>query len=100
MPHETFTRALHNALNEWQHKAVHLKQGKHLLAACAGSGKSHTIIHRLEQLVHDGVDPARIGAFTFAKDAAGELQKRAKALQFPETLVISTLHSLCYTILR
>lgn len=99
MDHETCTRTLHKTLNEWQHKAVHLKQGKHLLASCAGSGKTTTVIYRIEQLIHDGVDPSRIGAFTFAKDAAGEMQKRAKALGFPESLVISTLHSLCYTIL-
>jgi DNA helicase II / ATP-dependent DNA helicase PcrA len=98
--HETCTRTLHKDLNEWQHKAVHLRDGKHLLAACAGSGKTKTIIHRIEQLIYDGVDPTRIGAFTFGKDAASEMQKRAKVLNFPETLSISTLHSLCYTILK
>lgn len=97
---ETCTRDLHLKLNEHQHKAVHLDKGAHLLAACAGSGKTHVITLRIEQLLQDGVDPKKIGAFTFARDAAQEMQKRGNTLGYPEDLRIGTLHSLCYEILR
>lgn len=63
------------------------------------SGKTHTLIYRIEQLVYDGANPNDIGVFTFAKDAANELQKRLKDLGLKD-VTASTLHSLCYSILR
>jgi DNA helicase II / ATP-dependent DNA helicase PcrA len=93
------TRELHSKLNHYQHEVVHLKEGQYLVSACAGSGKSTVIVARTEQLIKDGVNPNKIGAFTFAKFAAGELQKKLKALEI-STVTVSTLHALCYNILR
>lgn len=95
----TCTRQLHSKLNPYQHEVVHLKEGQYLVSACAGSGKSTTLVSRIEQLIHDGVSPEKIGAFTFAKFAAGELSKRLKLLDIT-TVNVSTLHALCYNVLR
>lgn len=96
----TCNRPLHNELNEAQHKAVHLKEGNYVIAATAGAGKTKVVTLRIEQLLQDGVDPSRIGAFTFTRDAAQEMQTRGNALGFPKELRIGTLHSLAYEILR
>lgn len=93
-------RPLHENLNEQQHKAVHLNTGSYLMAACAGAGKTKVITLRIENLIATGVDPQKIGAFTFTRDAAKEMQKRGEALGYPENMRIGTLHSLCYEILR
>lgn len=95
----TCTRELHKKLNNFQHEVVHQGAGQFLVSACAGSGKTTTLIDRIEQLILDGANPADIGVFTFAKDAANELQKRLKAIDLKE-VTASTLHSLCYSILR
>lgn len=93
-------RQLHAELNEAQHLAVHLKEGKYVIAATAGAGKTKVVTLRIEQLLQDGVEPSRIAAFTFTRDAANEMQTRGNALGFPKELRIGTLHSLAYEILR
>lgn len=92
-------RVIHAGLNTYQHEAVHLRDGRFVLAASAGAGKTSVVVLRVEQLIQDGIDPARIGAFTFAKDAATEMVERGRSLGFPQ-LRIGTLHSLCYEIIR
>lgn len=89
-----------NSLNEHQLKAINKINGRFVLAACAGSGKTRTVVLRMLNLLMNGVPPGRIGAFTFAKDAAREMQERGNGLGFPKDLRIGTLHSLCWEILQ
>jgi DNA helicase-2/ATP-dependent DNA helicase PcrA len=98
-PVEECTRDLHERLNPEQHRAVHWGRGPVVLAAAAGAGKTTVVTLRVEQLVHDGVDPTRIGAFTFGNDAAKEIEDRLHKLGV-KTAKVSTIHSLCYEILR
>ncbi len=62
-----------------------------LVIAGAGSGKTRTVMARIERLINEGVDPKSILALTFSRRAAQELQHRAygqlKEVQW------TTLHS-------
>lgn len=62
-----------------------------LVIAGAGSGKTRTIMARIERLIGEGVDPHSILSLTFSRRAAQELQHRAygqlKQVQW------TTLHS-------
>ena len=100
MNYENCTDPAHQALNVLQHQAVHAKDGRYLLAACAGSGKTRVVIQRIGQLLQEEVPPGSVGAFTFAKDAAQEMSNRSATLGFPRELRFGTLHSLCLEILR
>jgi len=96
----TCTRPIHVNLNEYQHDAVHAQDGSFVLAAAAGAGKTTVVTLRIEQLIYAGIDPLKIGAFTFGKDAAGEMHSRCLALGVAKDLRIGTIHSLCNEILR
>lgn len=94
-----YSAQLWNCLNEHQHAAAMAGPGQFVLAATAGSGKTLTIVLRIEQLVQSGVLPARIGAFTFSRDAAQEMTTRAALLGLSDVR-IGTLHSLCWDIVQ
>ncbi|HET9045335.1 MAG TPA: ATP-dependent helicase [Casimicrobiaceae bacterium] len=76
-----------DSLNEAQSAAVHDGAGVDpppplLVIAGAGSGKTHTLAHRVARLVHDGADPYRILLLTFSRRSAAEMERRAgRALQ-------------------
>jgi superfamily I DNA/RNA helicase len=88
-----------NDLDPEQRSAA-LTDGRVLVAAGAGSGKSFTLVSRIDYLVKDkGTNPARILACTFSTEAAEELKvKIAKRLGYdsmPTTGVqVGTMHSL------
>jgi DNA helicase-2/ATP-dependent DNA helicase PcrA len=48
-----------------------------LVIAGAGTGKTHTLAHRVAHLVADGADPNRILLLTFSRRAAVDLTRRA-----------------------
>tara|TARA_R110002110_G_scaffold12718_3_gene60904 strand:+ start:72251 stop:75682 length:3432 start_codon:yes stop_codon:yes gene_type:complete len=65
------------------------------LQAGPGTGKTRTLVHRIESLLEEGVDPGAILVLTFSNKAAGELRERIAA-KFPEamaTLWLGTFHS-------
>jgi len=69
-------------LNEAQRQAV-IHGGRDgapaplLIIAGAGSGKTHTLAHRVAHLVREGADPYRLLLLTFSRRAAAELERRA-----------------------
>lgn len=92
------------SLNDAQNEAVETLSGPMLVLAGAGTGKTRVVMHRLVNLIKNGVPPERILAVTFTNKAAREMQGRAAELlgkrrraKKPE---ISTFHSLCVRILR
>jgi DNA helicase-2/ATP-dependent DNA helicase PcrA len=51
-----------------------------LVIAGAGSGKTHTLAHRVAHLVVSGADPRRILLLTFTRRAASEMTRRVERL--------------------
>ena len=60
-----------------------------ILSACAGSGKSFSVVHRLKHLLSKGVSPERMIFFSFTKAATEELQKRIGR----DDVTITTIHA-------
>ena len=88
-------------LNEDQVKPVLDINGKILVVAGAGSGKTKVLTARISYLLQMGVDPQNILAITFTNKAADEMKERiTKASPLGEYITACTFHSLCAKILR
>jgi len=82
-------------LNPLQAAAAAHRGGAYLLEAGPGSGKTQTLIARVEGLLEEGVDPRRILLLTFSNKAAGEMAERI-ARNRPEAAAamwIGTFHA-------
>ncbi|WP_439834579.1 UvrD-helicase domain-containing protein [Aeromonas caviae] len=82
-------------LDESQRNAALHRGRPFQLQAGPGTGKTRTLVHRIESLLKEGVDPGAILVLTFSNKAAGELRERIAA-KFPEavaTLWLGTFHS-------
>ena len=92
------------SLNQEQNEAVRTTDGRLLILAGAGSGKTRVIVHRTAYLIQDqGVSPQSILGLTFTNKAAAEMRERLEALigQSQAKLVtLSTFHSFCMQLLR
>lgn len=90
-----------NQLDEKQRYAATREDGKYLLLAGAGSGKSRTVIHRVAYLIEKGVNPWEIVSISFTNKAANELVERLTKLVGEKSLEVNTgtFHSLCTRIL-
>jgi superfamily I DNA/RNA helicase/Zn-dependent peptidase ImmA (M78 family) len=89
-------------LNEKQKDAARHRGAAFLLQAGPGTGKTRTLVARVESLLDEGVDPRRILLLTFSNKAAGEVAERI-ALKRPKeaaALCIGTFHSFGLDILR
>ena len=87
-------------LNEQQQICVNTIYGPVLSIACPGSGKTTTLIERVQHMVEEGIDPNSILVITFTKAAADEMEKRFRTKYGNAPVTFSTIHSLCYNILR
>ncbi|MDX6657409.1 MAG: ATP-dependent helicase/nuclease subunit, partial [Solirubrobacteraceae bacterium] len=94
-----------------QWEAVRRREGRLLLSANAGSGKTMVLAERfVRSCVEDGIEPGRILAITFTDKAAGELRERVRRRftelgrrdldQATESAYISTIHGFCARVLR
>lgn len=73
-------RADRPPLNEQQQQAAGHRGKPYILEAGPGTGKTQTLITRIDGLLKEGVDPRRILVLTFSNKAAGELSDRLAAL--------------------
>lgn len=88
-------------LNEPQEKAVRTTQGRILVLAGAGSGKTRVIVHRITHLIELGVSPQSILGLTFTNKAAAEMRHRVEALlPSGKEVTLCTFHSFCMQVLR
>ncbi|HSA88551.1 MAG TPA: ATP-dependent helicase [Burkholderiales bacterium] len=67
-------------LNPRQREAAHAGPAPLLIVAGAGTGKTHTLAHRVAHLVLQGAAPERILLLTFTRRAALEMTRRANRI--------------------
>ena len=88
-------------------------EGKVLVIAGAGSGKTKTLTYRTSYLIENGVSPKEILLLTFTRKAANEIKSRAKTLlasslsgeslsnsKALNDIMSGTFHSFCNMLLR
>ena len=91
-----------SALDDSQKTAARADAGPHLIEAGPGTGKTRTLIARIEWLLEQGVDPTSILVLTFSNKAAEELRERvaASAPDAAPAIWAGTFHAFGLEILR
>ena len=92
-----------NHLNTDQKSAVLETEGPVMILAGAGSGKTRTLVSRIQYLLNEKqVSPFRLLAVTFSNKAAREMRERIAMDQDVDlgALQITTFHSFCARVLR
>lgn len=89
-------------LNKSQLEAVNTINGPVLIIAGAGSGKTHSLISRIENIYNHGVPLENVLMLTFTNKAANEMKSRAakKLGQACAGLTACTFHSFCVKMLK
>ncbi|MCO4753214.1 MAG: UvrD-helicase domain-containing protein [Bacteriovoracaceae bacterium] len=90
-------------LNEAQKQAVLQTEGPVMVLAGAGSGKTRTLVSRIQYLLNDKkVSPFQLLAVTFSNKAAKEMRERIAADSHFDlgALQITTFHAFCSRVLR
>jgi DNA helicase II / ATP-dependent DNA helicase PcrA len=90
------------ALDDSQREAAEADNGPLLLEAGPGTGKTRTLVSRIETLLKRGVDPTHILALTFSNKAAGEMRERVNLSSPAAAAAIwaGTFHAFGLEILR
>ncbi len=88
--------------NTKQQECIDNFNGKYLVLAGPGTGKTFTIIQRIKNMLQSDIQPDKILCLTFTDAAANEMRKRIeKELNKNETGInIFTYHSFCCDILE
>ena len=89
-------------LDRSQDRAAAHRDVPFLLQAGPGTGKTRTLIKRVESLLAEGIDPASLLVLTFSNRAAGELLERLMAI-VPEAasrIWIGTFHAFGLDLVR
>jgi DNA helicase II / ATP-dependent DNA helicase PcrA len=104
MHHLSDTQQAFSHLNPAQRKAVLTVQGRVLILAGAGSGKTSVLAYRTAHLLQNlKVSPEAILGLTFTNKAAQEMCARVANLvsyKVAKKVTLSTFHSFCMQILR
>ena len=90
-------------LNEHQREAAITIDGRYLVIAGAGSGKTSTLTTRIANMIANNVAPESIFCATFTNKAAREMKERLEAIVGEDNMNkvwMGTFHSLCVRILR
>lgn len=89
-------------LNEQQKQVVLHKEGPLAVLAAAGSGKTRVLTNRVGYLIESGVSPYGIYCCTFTTKAASTMKDRIVESfgDDADGVNTSTLHGLCYKILK
>ena len=90
-------------LNESQRNAVLSSEGPLMILAGAGSGKTRTLVTKIQYLLEEkSVSPYHLLAVTFSNKAAKEMRERIASQSNIDlgALQITTFHSFCARLLR
>jgi superfamily I DNA/RNA helicase len=91
-------------VNAMQKQAVMTTEGKVLVLAGAGSGKTSALVSRIAYLIqYQKVDPEAILGLTFTNKAAAEMRERVARYVEPDQALkieLSTFHSFCFHLLK
>jgi DNA helicase-2/ATP-dependent DNA helicase PcrA len=90
-------------LNESQRHAVLMTDGPVMILAGAGSGKTRTLVARIQYLLEEkNISPFQILAVTFSNKAAREMRERLAANTQINigALNVTTFHAFCAKVLR
>jgi DNA helicase-2/ATP-dependent DNA helicase PcrA len=68
-----------------------------VVTASAGTGKTYSIVNKIQDCIEKGINPLNMLVFTFTVDAANELKNRIKNGQL---MTVGTIHSVMYQIIR
>ena len=84
-------------LNTEQRLCVEKLDGKFLVLAGPGTGKTYTVIKRLQAMILQGVAPERILCMTYSRAGADEMKKRVleELDENNNNVEIHTCHSFC-----
>ena len=84
-------------LNDEQKLCVKNLNGKFLVLAGPGTGKTYTVIKRLQAMILQGVKPERILCMTYSRAGADEMKKRVleELDENNNNVEIHTFHSFC-----
>lgn len=87
--------------NQKQQECIDNLEGKYLVLAGPGTGKTFTVVHRINAMIENGVNPEKILCLTYSEAAAGEMKKKiAEAFGKVDIGVnIYTYHSFCNEII-
>lgn len=92
------------SLNPNQRKAVEQVNGRVLILAGAGSGKTRVLTLRMAYLIRElGISPKSIVGLTFTNKAAAEMRQRLATFvdaDIAKQVTLCTFHSFCMQILR
>ena len=91
-----------NDVNERQWQAIIHTGGHLLIVAGPGTGKTHTLTHRIARTVESLKDHQWILAVTFTNKAAEEMQERlaGRFSSFCDRIFVGTFHYFCLRYLR
>jgi DNA helicase-2/ATP-dependent DNA helicase PcrA len=90
-------------LNDSQREAVLVTDGPVMILAGAGSGKTRTLVARIQFLLEEkGISPYQILAVTFSNKAAREMRERLSSSSQISigALQVTTFHAFCAKVLR
>ncbi|MCQ2788832.1 MAG: ATP-dependent helicase [bacterium] len=88
--------------NELQKQAIKQQKGQIMLLAGPGTGKTFTVINRIEKMLEDGVKPSSILCLTFSDAAANEMRQRLikKMGVIASSVDVYTYHSFCNDVIK
>ena len=88
--------------NQMQQKAIDILKGPVMLLAGPGTGKTFTVINRIEKMLSEGIEPSSILCLTFSDAAATEMRQRLiKNMGIVASSVnVYTYHSFCNDIIK
>lgn len=87
--------------NPAQEKVINNIYGQCIVIACPGSGKTTTLLRRINHMIQEGINPESILMITFTKAAAKEMGDRyASQYQEDSGVTFCTIHALCLAVLK